>query len=91
MRQAAWLTVLGFTVACSMHAASPTYTLYRNSPVDATARIHWATFDARDQGTGKSNEANCKAAAELLNAKLSELAGAAQPERFWCEKGRFRP
>ena len=91
MRQAAWLTVLGLMTACSMHAASPTYTLYRNSPVDPAARIHWATFDAKDQGTDKTNEENCEAAAALLNAKLNELTGEAQPEHFWCEKGRFHP
>lgn len=91
MRQAASLALLGLIVACSTRTASPTYTLYRNSPVDPNARIHWASFDARDQGTGKSNEENCRAVAALLNTKLGELAGAAQPERFWCEKGRFRP
>jgi hypothetical protein len=91
MRHAAWLAFLVIAAGCSMHSASPTYTLYRNSPVDPTARLHWATFDASDQGTGMTNKANCEAAAALLNAKLSEAAGEAQPDRFWCEKGRFRP
>ena len=30
--------------------ATPTYTLYRNSPLDRAARVHWATFDAADKG-----------------------------------------
>jgi hypothetical protein len=90
MRQAAWPAVLVFAAACSQSSADPIYTLYRNSPVSPAARLHWATFDAADQGTGTTNRANCQSAASLFNAKLAELAGDAQPERFWCEKGRFR-
>jgi hypothetical protein len=89
MRRAAWLAVLAFAAGCSPRAADSTYTLYRNSPVDPAARLHWATFDAEDQGTGTTNRANCEVAASMLNTRLVDLAGDAQPERFWCEKGRF--
>ena len=91
MRRAAWSAMLAFAAACSPHAAGPTYTLYRNSPVDPTARLHWATFDAGGEGTGATNKANCAMAASLLDARHADLTGNAQPERFWCEKGRFHP
>ena len=66
--------------------------MYRNSQVDHSMRIHWATFDARD---GQSyNWANCRMAARVLNANVSELAKNDGRQRdkqlgFWCESGPY--
>ena len=75
---------------------TPTYTLYRNSPLDPAARIHWATFDAADKGDPgvdplPYNQGNCEFAAQVLNENLRRIAASkgAQPNaRFWCEQGR---
>jgi hypothetical protein len=75
--------------------SSPEFTLYRNSSVDASMRIHFASFDAADKGAGpdvgKFNQGNCKLAADLLNANVAKLNAGAHPARFWCEKGAYRP
>lgn len=63
-------------------------TLYRNSPVDPSMRLHWATFDA-DDGPGY-NENNCKLAAKILNANVEAASGGPQPVGFWCEAGAFK-
>lgn len=70
-------------------STSETYTLYRNSRVDSSARIHWATFNVDDGGggTGTYNEENCALAADVLNQNLRRLNGGEQPVRFWCERG----
>lgn len=58
------------------------FTLYRNSAVNGSLRMHVATFDAAD---GKAyNLANCGQAAELFGGQPGVKA------RFWCEPGRFR-
>lgn len=58
------------------------YTLYRNSVLDVTMRIHVATFDSTD---GKDyNAENCFTAAALFQDQ--EGIGT----RFWCEPGRYR-
>lgn len=77
---------------CDGFHGSATYTLYRNSPLDPSLRVHWATFDAADKGTGAGdyNQANCSMAAELLNANVAKLNAGQHPARFWCEKGRFK-
>jgi hypothetical protein len=58
------------------------FTLYRNSLLDDTARIHVASFDAAE---GEPyNLENCNLIASLMQE---------QPEvktRFWCERGRYR-
>jgi hypothetical protein len=59
------------------------YTLYRTSPVDASMRLHVATFDAQESES--YNRENCLVAANLF---------AGQPGvkvRYFCEKGRYRP
>ena len=68
-------------------------TLYRNSGLSRSLRIHFASFDARERGN--YNLSNCQMTARTLNANV-----AAQPERegatempqvgFWCEVGGFR-
>lgn len=58
------------------------FTLYRNSALDEAARIHVASFDARD---GEAyNRGNC----EIAQSLFQQQPGA--KTRFWCEKGRFR-
>lgn len=58
------------------------YTLYRSSPLDLSARIHLATFDASDRNP--YNQQNCEITKELF-AKQSGVN-----VRYWCEKGRYR-
>lgn len=62
---------------------SPTFTLYRNSPVDDHMRVHLATFDANEPG--HYNEENCDLARKLFQAQNGVSV------RFWCEKGRYTP
>jgi hypothetical protein len=59
-----------------------TYTLYRNSPVDPTMRLHVATFDAAEPNG--YNQGNCAQAEKLFIAQPGVTA------KFWCEKGRFK-
>ncbi len=68
-------------------------TLYRNSPVTYSMRIHFATFDSSD-GTNY-NLSNCQMAARTFNANVTELAKRDGRPRnlgagFWCEVGRFK-
>ena len=69
-----------------------TFTLYRNSTLSPTMRVHWATFDADDlRGYNKSN---CEMAARILNANLARSAKSIGDELsagigFWCEAGVF--
>jgi hypothetical protein len=58
------------------------YTLYRSSPIDATMRIHVATFDA-DDGDAYNHE-NCEIARELFAGQQGVKA------KYWCERGRYR-
>lgn len=78
--------------ACSEERAA-TVTLYRNSALDASMRVHWATFDADDKGGYNLN--NCLMAARLLNANVTASAKAQGMQRdrflgFWCEPGNYR-
>lgn len=68
-------------------------TLYRNSPIDYSMRIHWGSFDAGD-GVNY-NLSNCQMAARLLNANVTALARKEGRARdsvvgFWCEVGSFK-
>jgi hypothetical protein len=58
------------------------YTLYRSSPLDATMRIHMATFDAADGDN--YNAENCRISSELFAKQPGVTV------RYWCEKGRFQ-
>lgn len=58
------------------------YTLYRTSGFDANARIHMATFNAKDGHD--YNMENCELARSLFQAQPGIIT------RFWCEKGNFR-
>jgi len=58
------------------------FTLYRNSVLDNTMRIHVASFDAE---AGKEyNSGNCAIAADLFQRQSGVKT------RFWCEAGRYR-
>lgn len=58
------------------------YTLYRNSVLDPTMRLHVATFDGAD---GKAyNAENCNVAANLFQSQDGVQT------RFWCEPGRYQ-
>jgi len=58
------------------------FTLYRNSVLDRTMRVHVATFDT-DNGA-RYNKENCVVAADLFQSQ------AGVDTRYWCELGRFR-
>ena len=76
------VVLLAGALAAAGGAAASTFTLYRNSPLDSSMRLHVATFDAAD---GEPyNRENCNLAAYVF----SRQAGV--NTRFWCEAGRFR-
>jgi hypothetical protein len=86
MRSLAGLSAVSVAFALAGIAnATPigeTYTLYRNSVLDASMRLYVASFDAVDGGA--YNRENCDQARELFQA---------QPDvktKFWCEQGRFQ-
>jgi len=59
-----------------------TYTLYRNSTLDAGMRVHIATFDASD---GEAyNRENCGIVRDRMQSQPGIIT------RFWCEKGRYQ-
>jgi hypothetical protein len=74
------LTVLFLLSACKTDDA---YTLYRSSPILPDARIHIATFDAKDGAN--YNRDNCDLAKQLFSAQPGIIT------RFWCEKGKYKP
>ena len=61
---------------------SGTYTLYRNSVLDETMRLHVATFDSKDGE--KYNQGNCDIAKDLFQEQDGVKT------KFWCEKGAFK-
>lgn len=79
------LALLFCLVACEAQPA--VYTLYRNSALDPSMRVHVATFDSREGGVSVPayNQLNCAEAAELYNRNDTER------KHWWCEGGRFRP
>jgi hypothetical protein len=75
--------IVGLSTLTACQDESTVYTLYRNSPMFASLRIHVATFDATE--SADYNRENCQTAADLF---------ASQPGvkvRYQCEKGRYRP
>lgn len=76
------LTVLASLALTACGGGSGTYTLYRNSVLDANARYHIASFDSAD-GDAYNNE-NCNLAAKLYQQQDGVRT------RFWCEKGSFK-
>jgi hypothetical protein len=65
----------------SAQSHSEVHTLYRNSALDASMRVHVATFDSIDGSL--YNAENCNLAADLFQRQEGVKT------RFWCEKGRF--
>lgn len=79
--------------ACGNGSKSQTYTLYRNSPLDGSMRVKWASFDSRESDLSY-NRNNCEMAARLLNANLHAFRRANGEEApsgvgFWCEPGAY--
>ena len=75
-------SAVGMAAGCSLPSEAGVFTLYRNSPIDATMRIHMATFDSKD---GEAyNRGNCDIAVDLFAKQPGVTA------RYWCEKGRYR-
>jgi hypothetical protein len=74
------LLVVPFLCACS--GGNESYTLYRNSVLDANMRVHVGTFDAPDGD--KHNGENCNVAADLFKQQKGVET------KFWCEKGNFK-
>lgn len=60
---------------------SSTFTLYRNSVLDAKMRLHVASFDTADGAA--YNQENCALAQQLFQAQPGVKT------QFWCEPGRF--
>ncbi|WP_417434348.1 hypothetical protein [Hoeflea sp.] len=58
------------------------YTLYRNSTLDITIRVHLATFDS--DGGQNYNLENCLIAADLFQSQPGVTV------KYWCEPGRYR-
>jgi hypothetical protein len=90
-----FLSILVITLALGGCDHKPaTYTLYRNSPLDAAMRVHWATFDAADKGSGYEpqpyNQGNCEFDAKVLNDNAKRLNNGKALFQFWCEPGRYR-
>ncbi len=89
-----YVTVLMLTAltACSLSSPSESepVTLYRNSQVDSSMRIHIATFDAEDSGQ-YYNLVNCRLASKVLNANVEALNPGKEQQTvgFWCEEGNF--
>ena len=73
---------LTFPITALAQSDEDVYTLYRNSPLDGSMRIHVASFDTAE-GAGYNSE-NCNLAADLFSRQDGVLS------RFWCEKGRYR-
>jgi hypothetical protein len=58
-----------------------TFTLYRNSVLDAKMRLHVASFDTANGAA--YNKENCAVAQQLF------LSQPGIKTQFWCEPGRF--
>lgn len=75
---------------CNSGDKSEPATLYRNSQIDNSMRIHFATFDAEDS-TGSYNLLNCRMAMRVLNSNVRELNPTKEKQHvgFWCEAGTY--
>lgn len=58
------------------------YTLYRDSALDKSMRIHVATFDA--DASQAYNKENCEIARDLFEGQPGVTV------TYWCEKGYYR-
>ena len=92
MRKAIWM-LAAIVAGCNSEQKPEQFTLYRNSSLDPSVRIHWGTFDARESDLSY-NRNNCEMAARLLNANVTafrEENGEEGPAGvgFWCERGSY--
>ena len=88
MRRCIGFAILVSLSACGGSGSANEITLYRNSSLDRTIRVHFATFDG--DSAAEPNRKNCEMAARLLNANINSLAnGTATGVGFWCEDGRY--
>ncbi|OHD05588.1 hypothetical protein [Sphingopyxis sp. RIFCSPHIGHO2_12_FULL_65_19] len=67
-------------------------TLYRNSILDPSMRVHFASFNAPDKAP--FNIDNCEMVARIMNANVdASSAKEGKPRNqsagFWCERGDF--
>ncbi|MGQ3286140.1 MULTISPECIES: hypothetical protein [Alphaproteobacteria] len=67
-------------------------TLYRNSPLDPSMRVHFASFNAPDKAP--FNIDNCEMVARIMNANVDASSAKEGKSRnqsvgFWCERGDF--
>jgi hypothetical protein len=94
MRVALGIVAAVAVTSCSSQApGAERFTLYRNSFMDHSMRVHWATFDAAESDRNY-NRNNCEMAARLLNANAAASARAEGKEPdpglgFWCEPGGY--
>lgn len=94
LRLALLATAAMLLTSCNARSASAeTFTLYRNSGLDRSMRVHWATFDAAESDRNY-NRNNCGMAARLLNANVDASAKDEGKPRdpavgFWCEPGSY--
>ena len=77
------IVLLSFLLIASCSVSDDkVYTLYRNSPVSGSERVHVATFDADEDEV--YNRVNCQIAEELFQKQPFVQV------KYWCEKGRYR-
>jgi hypothetical protein len=84
----AMVTLLSL-VACAEKQVpdSDIFTLYSNAPSDKFARLHEATFDARQ--AVEMNAHHCERVQRLLQEWYNTTTKTTDV-KFWCEKGRYR-
>jgi hypothetical protein len=94
MRTLVVLLAIGVS-SCSREPgdAAERFTLYRNSPIERSLRVEWASFNAHESDPNY-NRNNCQMAARLLNANLAAYRlqnneGAPGEVGFWCEPGAY--
>ena len=76
------IVFLGLIILSGCVFSRGMYTLYRNSVLDESMRIHVATFDASE---GEAyNRDNCTLAAELFQKQEGVQT------KCWCEAGKFK-
>jgi hypothetical protein len=76
------LMALNVLMLSCQNKNSVSYTLYRNSVLNESMRLHVASFDAKDGHD--YNMENCEVARGLFQAQPGIKT------RFWCEKGSFK-
>lgn len=80
---AAFLALTVFATQSKVRAAEgDTYILYRNSLIDASMRIHLASFDTTEGAA--YNQENCRLAALLFRSQPGVTVS------YWCEPGPYR-